>query len=130
MTESNQEKAVTEFIEGKMNLETGQTIAGLADYHYSASKHAKEFEEKFEEYFCGFSNVWLWIRDAAIALDNQLLKLLGKGPYDYYLDYLGKYAELISLESMKMDPKTFCETDWNQWFKDKAQLAIRERRTK
>jgi len=110
-----------------MRIETGQTIAGLADYHYSAIEQAKEFEEKFEEYFCGFSNVWLWIRDSAIAFDNQLIKLLGNGPYDNYLDYLGKYAELISLESMKMEPETFCETNWEQWFNDKAEIAIRER---
>ena len=69
-----------------IRIETGQTIAGLADYHYSGEGHAKKFEEKFEEYFCGFSNVWLWIRDAAIAFDDQLMEVKGNGPYSYYLD--------------------------------------------
>jgi len=113
-----------------MRIETGQTIAGLADYHYSADKHAQKFEEKFEEYFCGFSNVWLWIRDAAIAFDDQLLELLGEGPYNYYLDCLGKYAELISTESMKMNCETFYDTDWEQWFKKRAKIAIREKANK
>ena len=125
MKNETKEKRAQELM---MRIEIGQTIAGLADFHYSNQKHAIAFENKFEEYFEGFSNVWLWIRDAAIAFDNQLLKLLGEGPYVYYIENLGKYAELISLESMKMDSEAFCATDWDQWFDDKAKLAIRERR--
>ena len=107
-----------------IRIETGQTIAALADYHYSNQKHEIEFENKFEEYFCGFSNVWLWLRDAAIVFDEQLIKILGESPYDYYLEYVDLYSELICSESMKLDSDIFSKTDFDQWFKDKAKKAI------
>ena len=107
-----------------IDRKTGQTISAIAEAHYSDVKHRDLFYSKFGEDLCGFSGIWIWIADAAIAFDQALEELKGFGSYRYYIDWLDEYCEIIKQDSMLETKEWASIGNMDDWFKARAIKAI------
>ena len=120
MNNDNDKEKRAEMIDRK----TGQTICAIADFHYSDIDHSELFEDKFGEDFGGFTSIWIWIADSAIAFDRALKELKGIGPHGFYTDWLRNYCEAIKRDSVLEDREWARTGDMDEWFKARAVQAI------
>ena len=108
----------------KIDRKTGQTISGIAEAHYRDIKHNELFYNKFGEHFGGFSGIWIWLADAAVAFDRALEEIKGVGPHGYYIDWLDEYCDIIKRDSLLEGKEWARAGNMSEWFRVRASQAI------
>ena len=107
-----------------IDRKTGQTISGIAESHYRDIEHDELFYNKFGEHLGGFSGIWIWLADAAIAFDRVLKEKKGNLAHGYYIDWLDEYCKMIKRDSVLEDREWACTGDMDEWFRVRAIQAI------